>query len=69
EVLCLTHGDSCVNEILDDIDRWIAAVALFPRLGHFPQGHHFKQWMGDDSKVLMKVYLPAIEGHVPKEIV
>ncbi|KAI6019111.1 hypothetical protein EDC04DRAFT_2869953 [Pisolithus marmoratus] len=67
--LCLTHRDSCANEILDDIDHWIAAVAPFPGLWHFPQGCHFKQWTGDDSKVLMKVYLPAIEGHVPKEIV
>ncbi|KAI6022994.1 hypothetical protein BKA83DRAFT_97099 [Pisolithus microcarpus] len=67
--LCLTHGDSRANEILDDIDRWIAAVAPFPRLRRFPQGRHFKQWTGDDSKALMKVYLPAIEGHVPKEIV
>ncbi|KAI6017643.1 hypothetical protein BKA83DRAFT_4003995, partial [Pisolithus microcarpus] len=67
--LCLTHGDSRANEILDDIDRWIAAVAPFPRLWRFPQGRHFKQWTGDNSKALMKVYLPAIEGHVPKEIV
>ena len=22
---------------------------------HFPQGRHFKQWTGNDSKVLMKV--------------
>ncbi|TDL20259.1 hypothetical protein BD410DRAFT_815646 [Rickenella mellea] len=29
----------------------------------------FKQWTGDDSKALMKVYLPAIAGHVPSEIV
>ncbi|KAG1796311.1 uncharacterized protein HD556DRAFT_1467804 [Suillus plorans] len=27
------------------------------------------QWTGDDSKALMKVYLPAIEGHVPIEVV
>lgn len=33
----------------------IAAVAAFPGLWHFPQGHHFKQWTGDDSKALMKV--------------
>ncbi|KAI5989293.1 hypothetical protein EDD15DRAFT_2198580 [Pisolithus albus] len=64
-----THGDACANEILDDIDRRIAAVAPFPGLRHFPQGRHFKQWTGDDSKALMKVYLPAIEGHVPQEIV
>ncbi|KIK24091.1 hypothetical protein PISMIDRAFT_83424, partial [Pisolithus microcarpus 441] len=67
--LRLTHGDSRANEILDDIDQQIAAVAPFPRLQRFPQGRHFKQWTGNDSKALMKVYLPAIEGHVPKEIV
>ncbi|KAF8881514.1 hypothetical protein CPB84DRAFT_1817258 [Gymnopilus junonius] len=27
------------------------------------------QWTGDDSKALMKVYLPAIMGHVPPEMV
>ncbi|KAI5982008.1 hypothetical protein EDD15DRAFT_2378623 [Pisolithus albus] len=47
----------------------IAVVAPFPGLRRFPQGRHFKQWTGDDSKALMKVYLPAIEGHVPQEIV
>ncbi|KAG1812062.1 uncharacterized protein BJ212DRAFT_1448197 [Suillus subaureus] len=29
----------------------------------------FKQWTGDDSKALMKVYIPAIEGHIPTEMV
>ena len=49
------------------------------------QGHGFKQWTGDDSKALMKVglqvkflfvifneveiYLPAIQGHLPCDIV
>ncbi|KAG0691819.1 hypothetical protein DFH29DRAFT_986097 [Suillus ampliporus] len=32
-------------------------------------GRGFKQWTGDDSKALMKVYLPAIEGHLPTDIV
>ncbi|KAI5980694.1 hypothetical protein EDD15DRAFT_2392728 [Pisolithus albus] len=67
--LCHTHGDARANEILDDIDQQIAAVAPFPGLWHFPQGRHFKQWTGDDSKALMKVYLPAIEGHVPGDII
>ena len=47
----------------------IAAVPLYPNLCHFPEGQQFKQWTGDDSKVLMKVYLPAIEGHVPPAMV
>ncbi|EMD36485.1 hypothetical protein CERSUDRAFT_95785 [Gelatoporia subvermispora B] len=32
-------------------------------------GRKFKQWTGDDSKALMKVYLPAIVGYVPDNIV
>ncbi|KAI6094447.1 hypothetical protein EDD16DRAFT_1503146 [Pisolithus croceorrhizus] len=47
----------------------IAAVAPFTGLRRFPEGRHFKQWTGNDLKALMKVYLPAIEGHVPVEIV
>ncbi|KAF8131904.1 hypothetical protein EV363DRAFT_1164456 [Boletus edulis] len=30
---------------------------------------HFKQWTGDDSKALMKVYIAAIKGYIPAEIV
>ncbi|KAI6042368.1 hypothetical protein EDC04DRAFT_2866821 [Pisolithus marmoratus] len=30
---------------------------------------HFKQWTGNDSKGLMKVYIAAIEGYVPEEII
>ncbi|KAK0432234.1 hypothetical protein EV421DRAFT_2024116 [Armillaria borealis] len=48
--------------ILADIDCRIAAVPPFP-------GRGFKQWTGDDSKALMKVYLPAIAGHVPPQMV
>ncbi|KAI6006144.1 hypothetical protein EDC04DRAFT_2871755 [Pisolithus marmoratus] len=66
--LILKHGKKKVEKILDDIDQRIAAVAPFPRLHHFPEGCHFKQWTGDDSKALMKVYLPAIEGHVPQAV-
>jgi hypothetical protein len=33
----------------------IATVPPFPGLCHFPHGWRFKQWMGDDSKALMKV--------------
>ncbi|EIW75343.1 hypothetical protein CONPUDRAFT_159469 [Coniophora puteana RWD-64-598 SS2] len=54
---------------LDDIDRRIAAVAPFSGLRRFPHGRGFKQWTGDDSKALMKVYLPAIEGHVPQDVI
>ncbi|KIK99720.1 hypothetical protein PAXRUDRAFT_131421, partial [Paxillus rubicundulus Ve08.2h10] len=55
QYLKMTHGTSKANSILDDIDRCIAAVAPFAGLRRFPQGRHFKQWTGDNSKALMKV--------------
>ncbi|KAI0071438.1 hypothetical protein K474DRAFT_1687078 [Panus rudis PR-1116 ss-1] len=63
------HGEARANEIIDDIDRRIAAVPHFTGLRRFPQGQRFKQWTGDDSKALMKVFLPAIPGHVPDQMV
>ncbi|KAH0834698.1 hypothetical protein J3R83DRAFT_10225 [Lanmaoa asiatica] len=66
--LVLTHGQKQADVILDEIDRHIASVASFSGLRRFPQGCHFKQWTGDDSKALMKVYLAAIEGYVPRDM-
>ncbi|KAF8220321.1 hypothetical protein L208DRAFT_1334474, partial [Tricholoma matsutake] len=65
----IVHGKNRAQEILADIDQRIAAVPSFPGLQHFPEGHGFKQWTGDDSKALMKVFLPAIAGHVPPQMV
>ncbi|KAF8808689.1 hypothetical protein BYT27DRAFT_7222819 [Phlegmacium glaucopus] len=45
------------------------AAPLFPNLCPFPHGRCFKQWTGNDSKALMKVYISAIAGHVPSEMV
>ncbi|KIJ07272.1 hypothetical protein PAXINDRAFT_90695 [Paxillus involutus ATCC 200175] len=63
------HSAAEASRILDDIDRRIATVAPCAGLRRFPQGRGFKQWTGDDSKALMKVYLPAIEGYVPTDVV
>ncbi|PBK62152.1 hypothetical protein ARMSODRAFT_990497 [Armillaria solidipes] len=68
EYLVLTEGEKRANEILDDIDRRIAAAPAFPGLRRFPHGRRFKQWTGDDSKALMKVYLPAIADYLPEPI-
>ncbi|KAL4078065.1 hypothetical protein J3A83DRAFT_4476852 [Scleroderma citrinum] len=62
------HGPAWANAILDNINQRITAVAPFVGLHRFPEGCHFKQWTGNDLKALMKVYLPAIEGHVPIKI-
>ncbi|KAG2127265.1 uncharacterized protein EDB93DRAFT_1257087 [Suillus bovinus] len=51
EYLLITHSTHHAAEIMNDIDRRIAA------------------WTGDDLKALMKVYLAAIEGHVPQDVV
>ncbi|KAL0573212.1 hypothetical protein V5O48_008750, partial [Marasmius crinis-equi] len=65
------HSDSKAEaaRIMAEIDRRIAAAPLFPGLRRFPEGQGFKQWTGNDSKALMKVYLPAIAGLVPNEVV
>ncbi|KAF8958618.1 hypothetical protein BDZ97DRAFT_1841060 [Flammula alnicola] len=69
EYLVIKHGKTGAAAIMADIDRRIAAVPSFPGLRRFPEGRGFKQWTGDDSKALMKVYLPAIVGHVPAQMV
>ncbi|KAI6104119.1 hypothetical protein F5141DRAFT_1189673 [Pisolithus sp. B1] len=63
------HGKAEAERILNDIDGCIAAVVPFTGLQCFPQGQHFKQWTGNDSKGLMKVYIMAIDGHVLKDMV
>ena len=47
----------------------IAVAPPFAGLQRFYEGRSFKQWMGDDSKALMKVFLPAIAGLVPEQMV
>ncbi|GBE88358.1 hypothetical protein SCP_1301730 [Sparassis crispa] len=69
QYLIVTHGKRRAKEILADIDLRIAAVPAFSGLRRFHEGRGFKQWTGDDSKALMKVYLPAISGHVPQDMV
>ncbi|KAJ3473741.1 hypothetical protein NLI96_g12846 [Meripilus lineatus] len=64
-----TNPPRVAVRILADIDRRIAAVPSFPGLRRFPEGRRFTQWTGNDSKALMKVYLPAITGHVPDAVV
>ncbi|KAJ7613474.1 hypothetical protein FB45DRAFT_1111991 [Roridomyces roridus] len=69
EYIELTHSPAEAKRILAEIDRRIAITPPFPGLRRFPVGRGFKQWTGNDSKGLMKVYLPAIAGLVPNEIV
>lgn len=55
--------------LIAELSCSISVVPLFPGLRRFPQGRGFKQWTGNDSKALMKVFLPAIVGHVPPQMV
>ncbi|KAH8988107.1 hypothetical protein EDB92DRAFT_1935954 [Lactarius akahatsu] len=66
--VCQKHCGAPGKAILDNIDWRIVAVPLFAGLRRFPEGRGFKQWTGDNSKALMKVYLPAIEGYVPNKM-
>ncbi|KAH9058024.1 hypothetical protein EDB83DRAFT_2520919 [Lactarius deliciosus] len=66
--ICRKHCSVLGKAILDDIDRQIVVAPPFAGLQRFHEGWGFKQWTGDDSKALMKVYLPAIEGHMPNKM-
>ncbi|KAG2144386.1 uncharacterized protein EDB93DRAFT_1241271 [Suillus bovinus] len=63
------HGKREAKHQMDDIDQRLAATTPLTGLQCFPQGRGFKQWTRDDSKALMKIYLPVIEGHVPTDII
>ncbi|KAJ7744450.1 hypothetical protein DFH07DRAFT_869769 [Mycena maculata] len=63
------HGEARALEIIADIDHRISAVPSFPGLRRFPDGRDFHQWTGDDWKALMKVYIAAVAGHIPSEMV
>ncbi|KAG2109797.1 hypothetical protein BD769DRAFT_1630402 [Suillus cothurnatus] len=60
------HGQTQADVILDDIDR--SSSCIFGT-APIPSRMQLQQWTRDNSKVLMKVYLAAIEGYVPVEIV
>ncbi|KAF8203408.1 hypothetical protein K438DRAFT_1964892 [Mycena galopus ATCC 62051] len=69
EYLHLTYGEKRALEIIQDIDRRISAVPEFPGLRRFPDGRDFSQWTGDDSKALMKIYLAAVAGYLPSDMI
>ncbi|KAF4602983.1 hypothetical protein EYR38_003387 [Pleurotus pulmonarius] len=59
----------------DHLVTWVAEYLVVTHgkadasLRRFKDGRRFKQWTGDDSKGLMKVYLPALVGFVPPGII
>ncbi|KAG1837870.1 hypothetical protein C8R48DRAFT_622582, partial [Suillus tomentosus] len=67
--LAKTFRTSKAAATMAEIDRRVSAAPSFPGLRRFPEGQHFKQWTGNDSKALMKVFLPAITGLVPDQMV
>ena len=72
-ILVKIHGKLSPSPLSDsDFNLYlhrITIIAPFSGSHCFPQGQRFKQWMGDDLKALKKIYLPAIKGHVPVEMV
>ncbi|KAK7447096.1 hypothetical protein VKT23_014309 [Stygiomarasmius scandens] len=69
DYLVITRGNTEAQSIMDDIDSHIAAMPVFPGLRRFPHGRRFKQWTGDDSKALMKVFVAAMASYLPDEMV
>ncbi|KAF7971987.1 hypothetical protein HWV62_19335 [Athelia sp. TMB] len=69
DLIYSTHSKKEANRILDEIDYRISLAAPFTGVRRFPTGRGFKQWTGDDSKALMKVYIAAIDGLVPDRVV
>ncbi|THU99196.1 hypothetical protein K435DRAFT_818625 [Dendrothele bispora CBS 962.96] len=63
KLIIIQHGHKKGKEIINDIDHRLSAVPTFPGIRHFPQGRDFKQWTGNDSKALMKIYLAAIKEY------
>ncbi|KAH7903541.1 hypothetical protein BJ138DRAFT_1138714 [Hygrophoropsis aurantiaca] len=57
------HIVTWVNDYLNIVHEPQKAAAIIADIDRF------KQWTGNDSKALMKVYLPAITGHVPDQMV
>ncbi|KAF6746939.1 hypothetical protein DFP72DRAFT_1150192, partial [Ephemerocybe angulata] len=54
------------KKLVTEMDRRIKVSPHFAGLRRFNDGRNFKQWTGNDSKALMKVFLPAITGLVPE---
>ena len=50
----------CADAMICSNNR-IAAALPFSELRRFPQGCGFKQWMGNDSKALMKVHVDSFQ--------
>ncbi|KAJ7429538.1 hypothetical protein B0H11DRAFT_2405483 [Mycena galericulata] len=69
DYLHVEHGEKRALEIIQDIDRRICAVPEFPGLRRFSDGRDFSQWTGDDSKALMKIYLAAVAGYLPSDMI
>ncbi|KAM6491500.1 hypothetical protein JOM56_013069 [Amanita muscaria] len=69
QVIKGTFKDHLVAWVCDYLTHTVSVVPSFPGIRRFKQGRDFNQWTGDDSKVLMKSYIAAINGWVPSEMV
>ncbi|KAH9049031.1 hypothetical protein EDB84DRAFT_1593342 [Lactarius hengduanensis] len=61
EYLHQTHREKAALEIIKTLTAWSSPVPGWV--------HDYKQWTGDDSKALMKVFLAAIASYVPSAMV
>ncbi|KAK0460266.1 uncharacterized protein EV420DRAFT_1620047 [Desarmillaria tabescens] len=56
------------SDLLHQIIKGSFKDHLVEWVHEFPQGRRFKQWTGDNSKALMKVYLAAVAEYLPEAI-
>lgn len=62
-------SEFCYNlESHNKFNSSLSLVPVFPGIQRFPHGRLFKQWMGDDSKALMKIFLPAVSEYLPDDM-
>ncbi|KAJ6533564.1 hypothetical protein B0H19DRAFT_1324326 [Mycena capillaripes] len=67
DYLHLTHGEKLGRNAPWRLSKTL--IEEFPGLRRFPDGRDFRQWTGDDSKALMKIYLAAVAGYLPSDMV
>ncbi|KAJ7737601.1 hypothetical protein DFH07DRAFT_779284 [Mycena maculata] len=65
-------SDSGLSQVMVKDERVqickLATKDLLPTGTRFPEGCDFHQWTGDDSKALMKIYLGAVAGYLPSDM-
>ncbi|KAK7037494.1 hypothetical protein VNI00_010986 [Paramarasmius palmivorus] len=69
KLLLVTHGKVGGRAVIKEIDRRISAGSEYNSIRRFYDGRDYSQWTGDNSKALMRVYVPALVGLVDRKVI